>query len=221
MNCEGEKMYMYKMQLDKMSDTALDKMAGVFDDLPTTSHADGKYRLRRYSRVQMSPETMVYETLDGNKFTQSSKYNNFQGDVARSFESISDDTIKGYAFWELCSRFINTFRFPLNNVVEVHQMRVITLDDETPVAPEGIHQDGYDGICIACVERHNVEGGHLLIHREKDSPPIANFALENGDLAYINDRVLWHDATTLSRKDSSQDGYMDLIILTATNNVIE
>jgi len=210
---------MYKMQLDKMSSAALDKLSGIFDDLPTTNHADGKYRLRRYSRVQMSPETMVYEILEGNKFTQSSEYNSFQGDVARSFENISDDVVKCFAFWELCSRFINTFSFPLNNVIEAHQMRVITLEDETPVAPEGVHQDGYDGICIACVERHNIKGGHLLVHRKKDSPPIANIALENGELAYINDRVLWHDATSLSRKDSSRDGYMDLIILTATNNV--
>ena len=210
---------MYKMQLDKMSNTALDKLDGAFDDLPTTSHADGKYRLRRYSRVQMSFQTMTYKILEGNKFTQSSEYNSFQGDVARSYENISDDIVKNYAFWELCSRFITTFKLPPNNVVEAHQMRVITLDDETPVAPEGVHQDGYDGICIACVERHNIEGGHLLVHRKKDSPPIANLALENGELAYINDRVLWHNATPLSRKDSSHNGYMDLFILTATNNV--
>ena len=71
---------MYRMQLDKMSDRCLDSLSGVFDELPTTNHADGNYRLRRYSRVRMSRETMVYETLDGKHFTQSSEYNDFQGD---------------------------------------------------------------------------------------------------------------------------------------------
>ena len=210
---------MYKMQLDKMSDRCLHSLSGVFDDLPTTNHADGNYRLRRYSRVRMSRKTLVYETLDGQNFTQSSEYNDFQGDVTRTFENISQDVIRGYGFWELCSRFLNSFRLPTENVVEVHQMRVITLKDNTHVAPEGVHQDGYDAICIASVERHNIEGGHLLVHKEKDSEPILNMALENGELAYINDRDLWHNATPISRLDPSENGHMDLIILTASKNV--
>jgi len=212
-------MYMYKMQLDKMSDRCLDSLSGVFDDLPTTNHADGNYRLRRYSRVRMSAETMVYETLYGQDFTQSSEYNKFQGDVTRTFENINEDIIRGYGFWELCSRFINSFRLPSQNVVEVHQMRVITLEDNTHVAPEGVHQDGYDAICIGCVNRHNITGGNLLVHKEKDSEPILNMTLENGELAYINDRVLWHNATPISRLDASKEGHMDLIILTARKNV--
>ena len=211
---------MYEMQLDKMSDRCRESLSGFFDDLPTTNHADGNYRLRRYSRVKMSRETLIYETLEGKDFTQSSQYNDFQGDVSRTFENVDEDVIRSYGFWELCSRFINTFRLPTENIVEVHQMRVITLEDETHVAPEGVHQDGYDAICIASINRHNVTGGHLLVHKEKDSDPIVNMALENGELAYINDRTLWHNATPIRRLDASQDGHMDLIILTAWKNVI-
>ena len=58
-------MYMYRMQLDKMSDHCLESLSGNFDDLPTTNHADGAYRLRRYSRVHMCNESMIYNTLDG------------------------------------------------------------------------------------------------------------------------------------------------------------
>lgn len=215
-------MYMYRMQLDKMSDHCLESLSGNFDDLPTTNHADGAYRLRRYSRVHMCNESMIYKTLDGKQFTQSSSYNNFQGDVTRTFENISEKVITSYGFWELCSRFLNSCRLPTNNVIEVHQMRVITLDNEneTHVAPEGVHQDGYDSICIASIERHNVKGGHLLVHKEKDSEAILNLALDNGELAYINDRELWHNATPISRLDPLSGGHMDLIILTATKNVI-
>ena len=215
-------MYMYRMQLDKMSDHCLESLSGNFDDLPTTNHADGAYRLRRYSRVHMCNESMIYKTLDGKQFTQSSSYNNFQGDVTRTFENIIEKVITSYGFWELCSRFLNSCRLPTNNVIEVHQMRVITLDNEneTHVAPEGVHQDGYDSICIASIERHNVKGGHLLVHKEKDSEAILNLALDNGELAYINDRELWHNATPISRLDPLSGGHMDLIILTATKNVI-
>lgn len=210
---------MYKMRLDKMSERCLESLGGFFDDLPRTNHADGNYRLRRYSRVSMSRETMVYETLDGKTFTQSSEYNDFQGDVTRTFENINQDVIRSYGFWELCTRFLNSCSLPAHNVVEAHQMRVITLGNETHVSPEGVHQDGYDSICIASVNRHNVAGGRLLVHKEKDSEPIVNIALENGELAYINDRVLWHDATPMSRTDPSREGHMDLIILTASKNV--
>ena len=215
-------MYMSRMQLDKLSDHCLESLSGNFDDLPTTNHADGAYRLRRYSRVHMCNESMIYKTLDGKQFTQSSSYNNFQGDVTRTFENISEKVITSYGFWELCSRFLNSCRLPTNNVIEVHQMRVITLDNEneTHVAPEGVHQDGYDSICIASIERHNVKGGHLLVHKEKDSEAILNLALDNGELAYINDRELWHNATPISRLDPLSGGHMDLIILTATKNVI-
>ena len=215
-------MYMYRMQLDKMSDHCLESLSGNLDDLPTTNHADGAYRLRRYSRVHMCNESMIYKTLDGKQLTQSSSYNNFQGDVTRTFENISEKVITSYGFWELCSRFLNSCRLPTNNVIEVHQMRVITLDNEneTHVAPEGVHQDGYDSICIASIERHNVKGGHLLVHKEKDSEAILNLALDNGELAYINDRELWHNATPISRLDPLSGGHMDLIILTATKNVI-
>lgn len=211
-------MYMYKMQLDHMTDRCLESLEGQFDDLPATNHADGSYRLRRYSRVSMSSDTLTYQTLSGKQFTQSSSYNDFQGNITRTFENISDDIISSYGFWELCSRFLNSFRLPPENVVEVHQMRVITLEDDTQVAPEGVHQDGYDAICIASVQRHNVTGGHLLVHKEKDSEPILNMVLENGELAYINDRVLWHNATPIRRLDPAQDGHMDLIILTARKN---
>ena len=209
---------MYKMQLDKLSDRAVSNLVPFFHDIPTTDHADGQYRLRRYSRVSMNPETMVYSRLDGTEFTQSSEYNTFQGDVARKFEGIPDDLISSYGFWELCSRFITTFRLPTQNVIEVHQMRVITLNDETHVSPEGIHQDGFDGICIASIDRDNVEGGHLLLYKSKDNPPIANFALESGELVYVNDRDLWHNDTPITREDTGRDGHMDVFVLTARKN---
>jgi hypothetical protein len=209
---------MYLMQLDKISDRANENLRKFFDDLPETAHADGRYRLRRYSKVQMSLETMIYTTLEGNQFTQSSEFNTFQGDIARTFESLSPELIRGFGFWELASRFTNTCRLPSENVIETHQMRIRTLDELTPVSPEGAHQDGYDALCIASIARTNITGGRLLVSREKDLEPVVNLQLKEGEVVYINDRALWHNATPIKRIDESKDGYMDVFVLTARYN---
>ena len=209
---------MYLMQLDRISDRANKNLRKFFDSLPETDHADGKYRLRRYSRVQMSSETMIYTTLEGDCFTQSSKFNTFQGDVTRTFENLPQELIRGFGFWELATRFIKTFSLPTENVIEIHQMRIKTLDELTHVSPEGAHQDGYDAICIASIARANITGGRLLISREKDLEPVVNLQLKEGEIVYINDRALWHNATPIKRIDESKDGYMDVFVLTARYN---
>lgn len=209
---------MYKMQLDKISDQATDALSPFFDTVPHTDHADGKYRLRRYSRVKRQGGDDTYCAIEGNNFTQSSEYNQFQGNVQRAFDPIPAELIKNYGFWELCSRFINTCRLPLNNIIDVHQIRIITLDEKTPVSPEGTHQDGYDCLCVAAINRVNVTGGHLLIYKEKDQDPICDLPLANGEVAYVNDKELWHGATSIERKNKDIDGHMDVFILTARYN---
>lgn len=213
-------MYLYKMQLDKLSARAVESLADCFMDLPSTNHADGQYRLRRYSKVKMNPETMIYDLVEGDTFTQSSEYNNFQGDVPRSFESISDKTLKSYGVWELCGKLLDSFRLPVNQLIEIHQMRVVSLsDDPTPVSPEGIHQDGYDAICIACLGRHNVSGGHLLLYKEKKGNPICDFPLDIGEIAFINDRDMWHNASPMSPLDPKLQAHADFLILTTKRRI--
>ena len=56
-------------------------------------HKDGKYRLRRYSVVELMTEPKFFKLTDVNTFTQSDKYNNFQGNVTREFENLDRRSI--------------------------------------------------------------------------------------------------------------------------------
>ena len=65
------------LQVTKISEAYADSLKPSFNNLPETDHADGKYRLRKYSRVFVSIKTGITSVSDlkVKEFTQSSKYN--------------------------------------------------------------------------------------------------------------------------------------------------
>ena len=81
-------------------------------------------------------------------YAYSEDYNSFQGGMTRKFEPIESSVIHSKGMLEIYNRFKSVVGFSDGQKVDVHQMRVITLEEETQVSPEGIHQDGYDYICI-------------------------------------------------------------------------
>ena len=103
----------------------------------------------------------------------------------------------------------------IGHEVEIHQMRVITLDDKTPVSPEGVHQDGYDFIAIIGIERYNISGGQAFVHRTYGGKAIFESSLKSGEMLMINDKKLWHNANGIFRMHPDMQGYMDAFILTA------
>ena len=83
----------YQMRLENISFHAVDSVKDSFNRLPHTSHLDGSYRLRRYSRIRMGEQPEIDETCDYIKlsqkpFNQSEDYNKHQGGMSRLFEDI-------------------------------------------------------------------------------------------------------------------------------------
>ena len=199
------------LQLDNISDESVESLTSSFNNLPQTEHLDGKYRLRRYSVIQCNGSCVE---LGENTFIQSDEYNKFQGNVARSFEPIEPKVIESVGMLEMSCMFKSTCGLPDDQKIEVHQMRIITLDEETPVSPEGVHQDGFDYICIVGIARYNVRGGHLLAYTNQGNEPFMSLALKPGEIAVINDKNLWHNASSIE-PIIGKDGYMDAFVLTA------
>jgi hypothetical protein len=199
------------LKLDNISDEAVESVSYSFNGLPQTEHLDGKYRLRRYSVIQCNGSCVG---LGENTFIQSDEYNKFQGNMTRSFEPIEPKVIESIGMLEMSCMFKDACCLPDDQKIEVHQMRIITLDEETPVSPEGVHQDGFDYICIVGITRYNVTGGHLLIYKDQGDEHFMSLALKPGEVAVINDRNLWHNASSIEPV-IGKDGYMDAFILTA------
>jgi len=205
----------YLLRIDQLSNRAVTSVKKSFKNLPETNHRDGKYRLRRYSKIKLLAEPQKFQELEVAEFTQSSDYNTFQGDVERKFENLEPDTLDSYGLREIVYLFRSLNQLSVGTEVDIHQMRVITLEEDTPVSPEGFHQDGYNCIAMFGIERHNISGGELLVANGKNDTPFVCLPINDGTGAFLDDQALWHNATDINRIDTEDQGYMDSFILTA------
>ena len=202
------------LHLSTISRSAAEDLSQSFGNLPETEHLDGKYRLRRYSIISCTEDGC--DKLKDQTFFQSEDLNKFQGGMSRKFEPIEDSVINSNGLLEVYNRFRDVAGFPIGQKVDVHQMRVITQEEETQVSPEGVHQDGYDYICIVGINRHNITGGHFLGYGNKDEEPFLSLPLEAGTMVVVNDRQLWHNASTIKSRYpiGHEAGFLDSFILT-------
>tara|TARA_Y100000034_G_scaffold103721_1_gene129667 strand:- start:344 stop:970 length:627 start_codon:yes stop_codon:yes gene_type:complete len=207
---------MYKIKLEQISPWGVNTVKESFNRLPKTEHRDGQYRLRRYSKIKLSDtDHFKYMKIESGSFNQSAHYNQFQGGVDRKFEDIEDEVVESGAMLEMCDTFLDSSGFSDDHEIEIHQMRIITRDELTPVSPEGVHQDGYRFIGIVGINRYNITGGNLLICKTYEGKPVVDFPLESGEMVMIDDRAMWHNATQIKPINQDVQGYMDAFILTA------
>ena len=210
------------LQLNKLSN--IKSTADSFNNLPHTDHKDGKYRLRRYSVVEIrttfwdARTEAVVTHLPHRDFVQSEELNKHQGGMIRSFDEIEAGVLESEGMKEMCLVFMQGNDLAGGQEIEIHQMRVLADDktgDTTPVSPEGIHQDGFDCIAMVGVSRSNTEGGELLVYNNKESDPFVIHKLSEGEIIMLDDRKLWHNATPLKKINTSLKGYADWFILCA------
>ena len=203
------------LRLDLLSNEAIQDLSPSFDLLTATEHKDGKYRLRRYSMVELLTEPHMFKQLPTNTFMQTDEYNDFQGNVERKFENVDETVLDGQGMRELIYKFRMINKLPVGTPIDIHQMRIITLYNETPVSPEGVHRDGYDFIAMIGIARDNIKGGHLLVYTEQDGDHFMSIPLNAGQMVTLDDTKLWHNASDIQTVDKTKNGYMDAFIVTA------
>jgi hypothetical protein len=207
------------LQLTKLSENAIAQLAPSFSKLPSTEHADGKYRLRRYSVIQFKGGQVI--DLQKNEFMQTDDINRFQGNVVRQFEPVEKSTLECEGMREICQVFVEANKLSDGQEIEIHQIRISAIYDETQVAPEGVHQDGFEHIALIGMGRHNVEGGDIMLYNSFNEAPFFRKVLQNGEIAMLADNKLWHNATPIKSVIDGQEGYMDVFVLTAKEAVNE
>ncbi|WP_171353887.1 2OG-Fe dioxygenase family protein [Vibrio coralliilyticus] len=207
------------LQLTKLSESAFAQLAPSFTKLPNTEHADGKFRLRRYSVIQFKDGQVI--DLQKNEFMQTDDINRFQGNVVRQFEPIETPTLQSEGMREICQLFVDANKLADGQEIEIHQMRISAIFDETQVAPEGVHQDGFEHIALIGMGRHNIEGGDVMLYSSFNEAPFFRKVLQNGEVAMLADNKLWHNATPIRSVIEGEEGYMDVFVLTAKEAVNE
>ncbi len=207
------------LQLTKLSDNAIAQLAPSFTKLPNTEHADGKYRLRRYSVVEFRDGKVV--DLQKNEFMQTDDINRFQGNVVRQFEPVETSTLESEGMREICEVFAHSNGLANGQEIEIHQIRISAVYDETQVAPEGVHQDGFEHIALIGMGRHNIEGGDIMLYNSFNEAPFFRKTLQSGEVAMLADNKLWHNATPIRSVIEGEAGHMDVFVLTAKEAVNE
>ncbi|MBF9000090.1 MULTISPECIES: 2OG-Fe dioxygenase family protein [Vibrio] len=203
----------HTLDLCQLSVGAVHQLAPSFRHLPTTEHADGKYRLRRYSVIRFYHGDVV--EMDKHDFMQTGEINHFQGDVKRHFEPLLESTLHSEGLRELCDLFVTHNNLPDGQEIEIHQMRVSAIYNETLVSPEGVHQDGFDYIAIVGINRHNIVGGDVMLYQDSQQAPFFRKVLDDGDIVMLADQKLWHNACPIRAIKLQEEGHMDLLVLTA------
>ena len=209
------------LELNQISKEGVKSLQQSFNNLPETSHKDGKYRLRRYSVVELRHQikpcwnaTAEVEIthLSRRNFIQSEDLNEFQGGMSRSFEGIKDTTLQSVGMKEACLLFKQSNGFVDGQEVEIHQIRVVTQRGMAEVSPEGVHQDGFDHIAMLGINSGNTAGGELMVYDSPKSEAFMIYNLNNGKMVMLDDKKLWHNAKPLI---SPNQGYADFLIFCA------
>ena len=205
------------LQITKVEAELLDEIKDSFNDLPETDHADGKYRLRKYSRVEAcfdGDDGLQLCSLENNKFNQSEDYNKHQGGMTRKFVNIDTEVIGSNAVREMVRAFFDSCKINGDQEFDIHQMRVKCLGGATQLSPEGWHQDGYDYIAVIGIERNNIIGGEMLLSTSKVDAPFLQAAIDTGTLVIVDDSYLWHNGRSIQPADDSKPAWMDVMVFT-------
>jgi hypothetical protein len=207
------------LEVIKVDSELMDQIKPSFGQLPETKHADGKYRLRKYSKVRAEkPRNRGFwsiEQLDVNTFTQSEEYNKHQGGMARKFDPIDEDVIQSDAMREMVTAFYDACSLPDRHVFDIHQMRVLCQGGATQLSPEGWHQDGYDCIAMIGIARCNIIGGEVLLSTSKTEKPFLTAVMDTGTMIIVDDSHLWHNGRSIQPINDDEAAYMDAMVFTA------
>ncbi|SJM67087.1 2OG-Fe dioxygenase family protein [Psychrobacter piechaudii] len=201
----------FYLKLGKLSETNVQQLAPSFLNIPENEYKDGDYRLRRYSAFTFSGNKV--NKLPYRSFKQSSELNKFQGDIAREYPDIEASCYESDAFQEMFAQFYTNAELPVDTEVEVHQLRMRAKPNQTiAIAPEGVHQDGFNRIGMFFVNYENLTGGELYVHETQDSKPMLDHLFKEGEFLVLNDALFWHSANEVQA--NQETGYFDMFVIT-------
>ncbi|MFK3863177.1 2OG-Fe dioxygenase family protein [Pseudoalteromonas rhizosphaerae] len=201
------------LQLRFVNQAHIEAVKPSFANLPANPYADGAFRKRRYSVIKVQNDELVLQATKA--FVQDDSINTFQGNVERTYENLESSLLQSEGMKSIVNEFRAITGIDEDRDIEIHQFRMLAIESDTPPAPEGIHQDGFDHVCICGVSHENLEGGELLVYENKQAEPCFKMEIKDGMFALIKDREVWHNATPMNKIDASKDGYLDCFVLTA------
>lgn len=192
-----------------------------WDNMPLDPYmADGgRYRRRRYATlsavdgvIRLEPHQPHYQSLE---------YNALNGGVAREYEPIPEQVLKGNTMQNVllfCERLFSVMQPGNPWHIECHQFRIEAGDGaQGKPTPEGIHRDGVDFVFVMMVKRVNISSGTTTMHDMTQQHTLDSFTLTAPlDCAIVNDRRCMHGVTPVEQIEPALPAYRDVLVVTFT-----
>lgn len=199
--------------LDSLPAGSVAPLLGFFDRLPVDPYIQGRFRERRYGRVEK--EGSRFYPLDNGVFFQAAAINKFLGDVPRTYAELDPAFVAHPTFQLMLARFARHTQLADGQAIGIHQMRIVIGEGESvPPAPEGVHQDGFDFIGVFFCGSDGVSGGALQLYHGLKEQPFFQQQLNAGEYLILDDRRFYHNAAPILPQGSHR-GHWDVVVLTA------
>lgn len=96
--------------------------------------------------------------------------------------------------------------------VLLQRQRVVANNQTAKTVQEGRHQDGLKKLAILCIARKNIKGGISYLSNERGERVFAG-TLKPGQILFVDDKRLWHDASPILPVKAGLPAYRDVILL--------
>jgi hypothetical protein len=101
---------------------------------------------------------------------------------------------------------------PGQEILAQRQRVMINNDETARTVQEGRHQDGLKKLAIFCIARVNITGGISSLYDSRGNRVFAG-TLKPGQILFVDDVMLWHDATAILPSKPGLPSYRDVILL--------
>jgi hypothetical protein len=172
-----------------------------FDQMPDDDYLKGSFCYRKRCYGAGTIQDNVFKWNDSSQpFYQSKVLNNYVGGVSRNFHPIFrevEDIIEKQIVLNVYAALPQA-----DYKVGIHQIRIIANhDNQGSPTPEGIHQDGFNFVSIACINTDNVSGGISFLLNAQDHTKVEfEGVLSPGMLLVFSDTTFAHYTSNISPK---------------------
>lgn len=178
----------------------------------------GTYRKRRHATLSALPSSRCLQVQPHQPHYQTVNYNPLNGGVARHFEPIESDILRGPTLQAVltlgCELFGRLSPYSPWHI-EVHQFRIEAgAGQPGKPTPEGIHRDGVSFVMMLMVRRDNLVNGATSIY-DLDRHRLDEVTLQQPfDLAVVNDERVFHGVTPIVQLDVDREAIRDVLVVT-------
>jgi hypothetical protein len=176
----------------------------------------GKYRLRRFSEWEYTPEEQALRPLPARPYTQPLYINPLNGGISRTYEPFEAHVVKNEFFNGLmrwCLGVFNSLEGASGWEVQVFQNRIIASSSTAGLpTPEGVHRDGVSYILMMLIDRVNVTGGETTLY-DREKKEVGKLTMRHPmDCVLANDEQTLHGVTPILADGEGGNAYRDMLI---------